>query len=281
MQWTLSKATRRLGLSLAVVLILWISLSLPVYGQTNIDLRVNGNLMMTPVEPYIKNGSTMIPLRAVCEILGAQEVTWVAEEKLAIISYLEKIIVFQIGNATYYVDGEERTLNTAPEIMDSRTMVPLRAAAEAMDFQLNWQDLYDTVEIIKEGATLNTDFIAPFQYTYDDVLWLARIVTVEGRGISYEAKLGIANVVLNRVKSPLFPSSVYSVIFDKAYAIQFPPAHKDGFSDLVPTVDSLVAAKTALSGDNNVDTCLYFNNRPFRSKADDLFAIIDGEYFYK
>jgi len=34
--------------------------------------------------------------------------------------------------------------------------------------------------------------------------------------MSLEGKLAVANVVLNRVKSPSFPNTVYDVIFQKA-----------------------------------------------------------------
>jgi len=58
--------------------------------------------------------------------------------------------------------------------------------------------------------------------------------------MSLEGKLAVANVVLNRVKSPSFPNTVYDVIFQKG---QFPPAYKSGFKELVPRTSVLLRQK--------------------------------------
>jgi spore germination cell wall hydrolase CwlJ-like protein len=115
---------------------------------------------------------------------------------------------------------------------------------------------------------------------YSDIVWLARICYVEGLDIGYGAKLAISNVVLNRVKDPRFPNTVYGVIFDDDYAIQFPPAHRSSFPTIEPSFESYIAAKNAFDGVNNISDCLYFNNSPFVSRANDLYIIIEGEYFY-
>jgi len=109
---------------------------------------------------------------------------------------------------------------------------------------------------------------------------LSRIVQVETGGASEDMMLGVANVVLNRVKSPLFPDTIHDVIFQVDVHTQFPPAHKASFTSLIPGELAIEMSRRALEGENNVETCLYFNNSPFRTKADDLYQIIDGEYFY-
>jgi spore germination cell wall hydrolase CwlJ-like protein len=88
-------------------------------------------------------------------------------------------------------------------------------------------------------------------------------------------------VVLNRKKSPYFPDTIHDVIFevDTGY-VQFPPAHRSGFRETEPDNKSIIAAKMALEGINNIGDCLYFNNRPFKGKDKDLYKIIEGEYFY-
>jgi len=77
--------------------------------------------------------------------------------------------------------------------------------------------------------------------------------------MSLEGKLAVANVVLNRVKSPSFPNTVYDVIFQKG---QFPPAYKSGFKELVPPDECIIAAKMALEGVTTLGTvCISITGR--------------------
>lgn len=49
----------------------------------------------------------------------------------------------------------------------------------------------------------------------DMVHLLARLVNGEARGESYEGQVAVAAVILNRVKSPKFPNTIASVIYQK------------------------------------------------------------------
>lgn len=72
-------------------------------------------------------------------------------------------------------------------------------------------------------------------------------------------KIAVANVVLNRVKSPLFANNIYDVIFDRNYGVQFTPI-LNGTIYNTPLGDSVVAAKRALRGENYASESLYFLN---------------------
>ena len=96
-------------------------------------------------------------------------------------------------------------------------------------------------------------------YSEEDVYWLSRIVHAEAEGESYEGKVAVADCVLNRVKSNDFPNSVYSVIFDRKYGVQYQPT-ANGRIYNTPGAESVNAAKAALGGYNNVGKSLYFYN---------------------
>ena len=153
--------------------------------------------------------------------------------------------------------------------------------SEVLGCQVKWDGDTFTVHITKEDFEMDPTLIYKRPYSDEDLLWLSRIVEVESDFQSIPMKIGIANVVLNRVKDPRFPNTVHDVIFDNTYAVQFPPAFKSSFSTLSPSGLSIRASKKALEGVNNVENCLYFNNSPFKSRAKDLFIIIEGEYFYE
>lgn len=271
-----------------IIILLLIVIILPVVSKVQtqavsrqifITVKINGHIINMDSLPYIKDQRTMVPIRFVAESLNA-DVEWFGKEKKAVIKDTDKVIELVIGSNKITVNGEEKIMDTTVELVNGRTMVPIRFVAENMDCTVKWDGLTYTALISRENAVVPASCISNRSYTDEDIIWLARIVDVEARGLSMEARLAVANVVLNRRDSSKFPGTIYGVIFDKEYTVQFPPAHKDGFRELVPTSDSVIAAKMALEGINNISSSLYFNNAPFKGKEKDLYKIIDGEYFY-
>ena len=59
-----------------------------------------------------------------------------------------------IGSRLFTADGEERSMDTAPFISNSRTYVPIRALAEAFGAQVEWDDIGRTVTIDLDGSTI-------------------------------------------------------------------------------------------------------------------------------
>lgn len=45
-----------------------------------------------------------------------------------------------LGSADYTVNGEAKKLDTVPEVVDGRTLVPIRALAEALGKTVYWDD---------------------------------------------------------------------------------------------------------------------------------------------
>lgn len=110
-----------------------------VYASPGKDLRmlpiiVNGHKVRFPdTEPYIDtNGRTMVPVRFVSEKLGG-EVTWDANTKTVGINYKGKSISLPVGSKTVSIDSTKIELDTAAEMVEGRTMVPLRFVSEAME----------------------------------------------------------------------------------------------------------------------------------------------------
>ncbi|HHV29982.1 stalk domain-containing protein [Acetivibrio mesophilus] len=244
--------------------------------ETYITVKVNGNYIKMDNWPYIKDGRTFVSVRFIAEALGAK-VEWNEEKKKVVIKDDYNYIELFIGSNESYINAVKQVMDASPEISNGRTMVPLRFVSETLDCSVDWNQTTYTVSINKEGIKVPEECVYKRSYTDDDLMWLARIVTVEARGMSLEGKVAVANVVLNRVKSPSFPNTVYDVIFQRG---QFPPAYKSGFKELVPPDECIVAAKMALEGVNNIGTCLYFNNRPFTSRSGSFYKKIEGEYFY-
>ena len=85
--------------------------------------------------PMIQNDRTFVPFRALAEAFGA-EVAY-DEATQAVTAKLNGVeVVMTIGSATYTVNGTEKTMDVAPFINGSRTMVPVRFAAEAFGIKV-------------------------------------------------------------------------------------------------------------------------------------------------
>ncbi|MBO5788711.1 MAG: cell wall hydrolase [Clostridia bacterium] len=93
-------------------------------------------------------------------------------------------------------------------------------------------------------------------YREDEVYWLSKIISAESKGEPLLGQIAVGCVILNRVKSPLFPSTIYSVIFDKKYGVQFTPT-ANGTIYQKPYDISVIAAKICLEG-YDMGNILYF-----------------------
>lgn len=113
--------------------------------------------------PVIKDGRTLIPVRAITEGLGAT-VDWDKETKKITITKDDKTIELWLGKNIALVNGEEVPLDTKPEILNSRTIVPVRFISETFNLKVNWYgDGEDTIEIL-EDAKNNIDDIIDSEY---------------------------------------------------------------------------------------------------------------------
>ncbi len=218
-----------------------------------IDISVYGDYLFMPHYAFIEEGITYAPARALCEALGAN-VWWDAKSGSVYVSDDNKEVCFSTIGNTCNIEGN--ILSAKTHIINGSVFVPIRLLSEAFEFSVGWDSTYFEVSISKEGLYLDDYHIAP--YSRDDVIWLSKIVQKEVGYESFPCRLGVANVILNRVKSPSFPDTIYDVIFDTKYGIQFPPAHNGGLDNLTLSEATVIAAKCALNGSNNVGNSLYF-----------------------
>lgn len=103
-----------------------------------VDVLINGEYLEADVWPYIKDGRTMVPVRAVAEALDCT-VEWVEPNEVRISSG-DNVIQMYIGQTNYQVNGVEKQLDVTPFIEDGRTMVPVRFIAEALGATVELSD---------------------------------------------------------------------------------------------------------------------------------------------
>ncbi|GAE36979.1 LysM peptidoglycan-binding domain-containing protein [Halalkalibacter akibai] len=108
-------------------------------------------------------------------------------------------------------------------------------------------------------STAPTDVVAPVNQAELD--WLARIIFCEARGEPVQGQIAVAAVILNRVKSSLFPNSVEGVILERNNGhFQFTPVGTGAIYTANPTTANFDAARRALTGEDPTNGSLYFYN---------------------
>ena len=120
-----------------------------VIGSKN--YTVNKEAKTLDVAPYIAKGNrTMLPVRAVAESLK-MNVAWNEADKTVTLTKTDnsKKIILTLGGKAMFVDGEKVTLDSAPEIKDSRTFLPVAQIANAVGVDTGWDAQTKTVTLTK------------------------------------------------------------------------------------------------------------------------------------
>jgi len=94
--------------------------------------------------------------------------------------------------------------------------------------------------------------------TTSDVDLLARLITAEAQGESYNAQVAVGAVVMNRVKSSKFPNTISAVINQKTNSFyEFTPV-QNGNINKPARASAIKAAYAALSGSDPTNNALFF-----------------------
>ncbi|MBE7054375.1 MAG: hypothetical protein E7391_08950, partial [Ruminococcaceae bacterium] len=124
-------------------------------ANAGISVYINDNRLsfIGDAKPQIIDSRTLVPMRKIFESLGAY-INWDDTTKTVTAKKSNKEIKLTIGSDTAYIDGITATLDVAPQIIDSRTMVPVRFIAEALGCEVNWDGEKQYV-IIKDTTFKN------------------------------------------------------------------------------------------------------------------------------
>lgn len=93
-------------------------------------------------------------------------------------------------------------------------------------------------------------------YSQSEILLLARLINGEARGEIYQGQVAVGSVVLNRIKSSLFPTTLSGVIYQRN---EFSVV-TDGQINLSPSQTSIKAAEDAMNGWDPSNGALYYWN---------------------
>ena len=252
-------------------------------GGLPVCIRINGEYIKSDVLPVIKKGTTFVPVRFISEAFGS-DVSYDNDTRSVHIQFDDDNIIIPIGETNIFINNTTHTILHPSFIKNDRTMVPLRLISETFGADVNWDSKYYIADILLDNIIGNPNLIDNRDYDTDHILWLGRIIESESGGESMEGKIAVGNVVMNRVEHSSFPNTIYGVIFDTKYGVQFEPV-LNGTIYNTPSRDSMLAAKYTLLGVNAAHESLYFLNPTIASnnwipENRELCTIIGNHWFY-
>ena len=106
-------------------------------NQPEVSVVLDGHTLSFDVPPSIINDRTMVPMRKIFESLG-YEVDWEQNSSKITAIRGEDIIVMYVGIYTIERNGSNITIDTAPQIVEGRTLVPVRAISESSGCSVQW-----------------------------------------------------------------------------------------------------------------------------------------------
>ncbi len=128
-------------------------------AASDITIIIDGQVLETDVAPFIEDGRTLVPMRAIFEGLGA-DVTWNESARRVTGTKDSVVVILHIGDKTALVNGQPLEIDVAAKIFNSRTMVPGRFIAESLGAQVDWNASTRTVTI-KSGDVPGGDVDQP------------------------------------------------------------------------------------------------------------------------
>lgn len=126
------------------------------YAAKEVKIEIDGKAMVPKDMPaVIIDGRTMLPMRQIAQELGC-EVNWNEAAKQIYVMRGSDIIVFAVDSKTGYENGQEFTMDVPATIVNDRTMLPVRALADALHLNIKWDDPNRIVSI-QSGDTVVKD----------------------------------------------------------------------------------------------------------------------------
>ena len=118
-------------------------------ASAEIRVFVDDRQITSNVKPFIANGRTLIPIRAVTEALGAI-VDWDSDTRTVTITRAAKEIIMVIDDEYAMVNDERIKLDVAPCITNNTTFLPLRFVSEQFSQLVDWNSAERTIKISED-----------------------------------------------------------------------------------------------------------------------------------
>lgn len=160
------------------------------FAADEIAVEMNHKMVSFEQKPIMNNGRVLVPLRKICEKLGA-DVIWEEPNKIILKRYPHSVTL-EIGSTIAMDNDKTVTLDAPPVLVGDYTYVPIRFIGEGLGVAVSYDEQENKVtlnydvkrgnsngNIIMKGDTAKDgDFIYTSAY-YGDGLWKINAKTYE------------------------------------------------------------------------------------------------------
>lgn len=273
---------RRPGIIIAAALILSLLLPAAAFADSNIEIsEYMLDIMPRSVFPDSKNppreipayfdglltcrsflykDSLWFPIGDLCRYFGGDvRIFWYPETESICVTGSGIEISMLIGSQ--YITVNNRFIFSPGDFLMIGTDVCFPADIISRMFQLGISLSEDGCRTLVDSscAKMLQGSHSYYEDTYgDDFTLLTHLINAEAGHSPLTGRIGVGNVVFNRVADERFPDNIYDVIFDQNNAVQFAPT-VNGTLYETPNEVSRVAAGLVFEGVNTVGDALYFD----------------------
>lgn len=221
-----------------------------IYAYSRLPVLRNGE--NTSIDARMINGEAYIAVRQLSELLGYRVTYNSAQRTLNVRGAGLDMDVIDGSNVVWANGRVLFSMNPSVIMTNGRMYAPIASLAKAFGLSASLDNgslsVSGAISLIKSGSAF---------YAEDAVYWLSRIISAESRGESLLGQIAVGSVVMNRVMSREYPNTIWGVIFDRKWGVQFSPI-LDGSIYNAPVATSVVAAKICLEGFNVNRGALFF-----------------------
>jgi Copper amine oxidase N-terminal domain. len=136
---------------LASLLVLFCLAGQPAFAQSDYGIVINSKAETFERMPVKRNGSILVPFRAIFTALGA-EVKYEKSDKSISGTKGDTTVRLQLGSTTAWKNNEKLTLAQPPVLIEGSAYVPIRFVSESLGAEVEWDSANKTVRIQTIGS---------------------------------------------------------------------------------------------------------------------------------
>lgn len=221
------------------------------------------------LEAYLYDGTAYLSLPRTAQRLRP-DASYAWEEDRVVVRGEGLVLSAKVGHVYLECNGRYLYLpKGVKQLENGDTLVAARVLAKALGSQVIW----DGSVCLTSGGTALTAGDAFYDPQAVDLM--ARVIVHESGQQPFLGQIAVGNVIMNRVKSPSFPDTIYAVVYERN---QFP-----GATSRAPDTEAIIAAKLCLDGAVVLDNAYYFNGvgeSCWAARNKTLVSVIGGHAFY-
>jgi hypothetical protein len=156
---------RQIAMVLTMVMCLSM-VTMPAIAEDNIQVMLGGVTIEFDQPPIIEDGRTLVPMRKIFEAMGAT-VEWDGATQTVTGTKGDTVIIMRIDDTILTKNGVQTRLDVSPKIVNSRTLVPVRAVAESFNCAVDWDGGAQRVSISADRPLSASEAAIVFEVGYD------------------------------------------------------------------------------------------------------------------